>query len=48
MATFELTEGKLALTMTDGKVTGFTASGKGPVADCDRHRCVAGRQVMDL
>ena len=29
MATFELTEGKLALTMTDGKVTGFTASGKG-------------------
>jgi|SRR6516164_3271033 hypothetical protein len=29
LATFELTEGKLALTMTDGKVTGFTASGKG-------------------
>jgi len=29
IATFELTEGKLALTMTDGKVTGFTASGKG-------------------
>ena len=27
--TDELTEGKLALTMTDGKVTGFTASGKG-------------------
>src|SRR5271169_6733710 len=25
MATYELTEGKLALTMTDGKVTGFTA-----------------------
>jgi hypothetical protein len=47
MATFELTEGKLALTMTDGKATGL-ASGKGPVADCDRHRCVAGRQVMDL
>jgi hypothetical protein len=29
IATYELTEGKLALTMTDGKVTGFTASGKG-------------------
>jgi hypothetical protein len=29
IVTFELTEGKLALTMTDGKVTGFTASGKG-------------------
>ena len=29
IATFELTEGKLALTMADGKVTGFTASGKG-------------------
>jgi hypothetical protein len=29
LATFELTEGKLALTMADGKVTGFTASGKG-------------------
>jgi hypothetical protein len=29
LATYELTEGKLALTMTDGKVTGFTASGKG-------------------
>jgi hypothetical protein len=29
LATFELTEGNLALTMTDGKVTGFTASGKG-------------------
>ena len=29
IATFELTEGKIALTMTDGKVTGFTASGKG-------------------
>jgi hypothetical protein len=29
MATYELTEGKLALTITDGKVTGFTASGKG-------------------
>jgi hypothetical protein len=29
LATFELTEGKLALTVTDGKVTGFTASGKG-------------------
>ena len=29
LATFELTEGKLALTMSDGKVTGFTASGKG-------------------
>ncbi len=29
LATLELTEGKLALTMTDGKVTGFTASGKG-------------------
>jgi hypothetical protein len=29
IATFELTEGKLALTMTDGKVTGFAASGKG-------------------
>jgi hypothetical protein len=26
------TEGKLALTMADGKVTGFTASGKGPWA----------------
>ena len=29
IVTYELTEGKLALTMTDGKVTGFTASGKG-------------------
>jgi hypothetical protein len=29
VATYELTEGKLALTMTDGKVTGFTASGTG-------------------
>jgi hypothetical protein len=29
LVTYELTEGKLALTMTDGKVTGFTASGKG-------------------
>ena len=29
LATYELTEGKLELTMTDGKVTGFTASGKG-------------------
>jgi hypothetical protein len=29
LATYEITEGKLALTMTDGKVTGFTASGKG-------------------
>jgi hypothetical protein len=26
------TDGKLALTMTDGKVTGWTASGKGPWA----------------
>ena len=47
LATFELTEGKLALTMTDGKVTGFTA-GKRPLADCGRHCCIAGRQVMDL
>ena len=29
IATYEITEGNLALTMTDGKVTGFTASGKG-------------------
>jgi hypothetical protein len=29
IATYELTEGKLALIMTDGKVIGFTASGKG-------------------
>jgi hypothetical protein len=29
IATYDLTEGKIALTMTDGKVTGFTASGKG-------------------
>ena len=29
IATYELTDGKLALTITDGKVTGFTASGKG-------------------
>ena len=29
IVTYELTEGKIALTMTDGKVTGFTASGKG-------------------
>ena len=29
IATYEVTEGNLALTMTDGKVTGFTASGKG-------------------
>jgi hypothetical protein len=29
IVTYELTEGKLALTMTDGKVTGFTASGNG-------------------
>lgn len=29
LATFELTEGKLALTMTDGKVTGCTGSGRG-------------------
>jgi hypothetical protein len=26
---YEITEGSLALTMADGKVTGFTASGKG-------------------
>jgi len=26
---YEITEGKLALTIADGKVTGFTASGKG-------------------
>jgi hypothetical protein len=33
-ATYEITEGKLALTITDGKVTGFAASGKGrwPIA----------------
>ena len=29
LATFELTDGQIALTMADGKVTGFTASGKG-------------------
>ena len=29
IATYELTEGKLELAITDGKVTGFTASGKG-------------------
>ena len=28
---FQMTEGKIALTMAEGKVTGFTASGKGRV-----------------
>jgi hypothetical protein len=34
IAVYQITEGKLALTMTDGKVTGVTGSGKGhwPVA----------------
>ena len=40
------TEGKLALTMADGKVTGFTASLKGQRQLGDRQCGVAGRQAI--
>ena len=45
---YQNTGGKMSLTMTDGKVTGWTASGKGTNLVATGHCGVAGRKVVHL